>query len=71
MNVDKLYDILLQWSMACCVPLWFRFQGTVEGLDYADEMPVKVTLKHPKGVCGYAVCDLLRVASTETYRKAM
>lgn len=38
--------------------------GTVHGLDYTDEMPVKVTLKHPKGVCGYAVCDLLRVAWT-------
>ena len=38
--------------------------GSVEGLNYANDMPVKVTLKHPKGVCGYAVCDLLRVAWT-------
>eukprot|EP00435_Cladocopium_sp_Y103_P029599 s638_g7.t1 len=40
--------------------------GTVTGLNYADEMPVKVTLKHPKGVCGYAVCDLLRTILTQS-----
>eukprot|EP00438_Fugacium_kawagutii_P006824 Skav227022 [mRNA] locus=scaffold456:179512:194390:+ [translate_table: standard] len=45
--------------------------GTVEGLDYSNEMPVKVTLKHPKGVCGYAVCDLIRTILTQSANQMM
>mmetsp|Transcript_52315 Transcript_52315/g.83523 ORF Transcript_52315/g.83523 Transcript_52315/m.83523 type:complete len:633 (-) Transcript_52315:73-1971(-) len=45
--------------------------GSVHGLNYAAEMPVKVTLKHPKGVCGYAVCDLLRTILTQSANQMM
>eukprot|EP00913_Durusdinium_trenchii_P021438 g20148.t2 len=40
--------------------------GSVHGLDYTQPMPVTVTLKFPKGVIGYAVCDLLRVILTQS-----
>lgn len=50
-------------------PSWVN--GTVHGLDYTDEMPVKVALKHPKGVCGYAVCDLLRTILTQSANQMM
>ncbi len=33
------------------------------------EMPVKVNLTHPKGVCGYAICDLLRVPCRERWKQ--
>jgi len=50
-------------------PSWVK--GSVEGLDYTMEMPVKVKLTHPKGVCGYAICDLLRTILTQSANQMM
>ena len=38
---------------------WF-LSDTVVDLDYSKPMPVKAKVKDPKGVIGYAICDLLR-----------
>ncbi|CAK9079549.1 unnamed protein product [Durusdinium trenchii] len=40
--------------------------GSVMGLDYSLPLPLLVNLKFPKGVIGYAVCDLLRVILTQS-----
>ncbi|CAJ1364156.1 unnamed protein product [Effrenium voratum] len=45
-------------------PSWVK--DTVVDLDYSKPMPVKAKVKDPKGVIGYAICDLLRVILTQS-----